>query len=188
MVNAAPVMLLPVIEIDAVPVFVSVTPIDALRPTAKFPKPTLDGLALRVPCVPVPLSGIDSVPFVAVDVIVMLPETVPIADGVNVAEKFAVPPAAICCPGLIPLVLKTEFVVLTVLIVIVEVPEFVSVIVCGLLLPTATLAKLTLPGLGVRVLPAATALPVNVSVCGEAAALSWNVMIPVAPAVEVGAN
>ena len=182
-------MLLPVIDTAAVPGFDSVTPIDALAPMSKFPKLTLDGLALRAPCVPVPLNVMDIEPFVAVDVIVMLPGTVPVAVGANETVKFAVPPAAICCPVLSPLVLKPEPVVLTPLIVIAALPEFVSVIVCGaLLVPTTTLPKFTLPGLGVRVLPAATALPVNVSVCGEPAALSRNVTFPVAPAVEVGAK
>jgi len=188
MLKPVPVMLLPVIETGAVPGFDSVTPMDALAPTSKLPKLTLEGFALRAPCVPVPVSGIDSEGFVAVDAIVMPPEIVPVAVGANVTEKFAVPPAAICCPALIPLVLKTEFVALTVLIVIVALPEFVSVIVCGLLLPTTTLPKLTLPGLGVRVLPEATALPVNVKVCGDPDALSWNTMLPVAPALDVGVN
>lgn len=73
--------------------------------------------------------------------------------------------------------------------VIVALPEFVSVIVSGVLVvPTTTLPKFTLPGLGVSVLPAATALPVNVRVCGELAALSWNTTLPVAPEADVGAN
>ena len=71
---------------------------------------------------------------------------------------------------------------------IVEVPEFVSVIVWVPLVLTTTLPKFTLPGLTLRVLPDATALPVNVSVCGELPALSTKTMVPVAPVVEVGAN
>ena len=74
-------------------------------------------------------------------------------------------------------------------IVTAALPEFVSVIVCGVLVePTTTLPKFTLPGFGVSELPAATALPVNVSVCGDPVALSWNEMLPVAPAVDVGVN
>lgn len=74
------------------------------------------------------------------------------------------------------------------MMVMAEFPEFVNVIVCGLLLPTTTLPKFTLPGFGVSVLPVATALPVSVSVCGELPALSVKVTLPVDPVVEVGAN
>ena len=70
----------------------------------------------------------------------------------------------------------------------VEVPEFVSVIVWVPLVLTTTLPKFTLPGLALRVLPEPTALPVNVSVCGEFPALSAKTTLPVAPVVEVGAN
>jgi hypothetical protein len=74
------------------------------------------------------------------------------------------------------------------LIVIVALPEFVSVNVCGLELPTTTLLKLKLPGFALRELPVATALPVMVSVCGDPGALSVNWMVPLAPVVDVGAN
>ena len=189
MLKPVPVMLLPVMETADVPVFDSVTPIDAVAPTSKFPKLALAGLALNEPCVPVPLRGIDSEGFVAFDVMVMLLDTAPVAVGANVTEKFAVAPAAICCPELITLVLNPDPVVLTRLIVIALLPEFVSAIVCGLLLaPTTTLPKFTLPGLAVRVVPDVTALPVKTSVCGEFPALSVNTTLPVAPVVDVGAN
>ena len=68
------------------------------------------------------------------------------------------------------------------------VPVFVSVIVCELLPLTATLLKLKLPGLAVKVLFAATALPVIESVCCEPAALSVKMMLPIAPVVDVGVN
>jgi hypothetical protein len=70
----------------------------------------------------------------------------------------------------------------------VAVPEFVSVMVCVPLAPTTTFPKFTLPGLAASVLPAATALPTSVRVCGELPALSVNTMLPVAPVVDVGAN
>lgn len=72
--------------------------------------------------------------------------------------------------------------------VTVVLPEFVSVIVCVPVLPTTTLPKLTLPGLAVKVLFAATALPVIVSVCGEPGALSVKTILPLAAAVDVGVN
>ena len=188
MVRPAPVMLLPVMETAAVPVLESVTATAALLPTARLPKLMLAGLALSAPCVPIPLSGIETVPFVAVDVIVMLPDTVPVAVGTKEAEKFAVAPAVIVCPVLSPVALKPDPVVLTWLMVMVALPEFVSVMVCEPLVPTATLPKFTLPGLVARVLPDATALPASDRVWGEFPALSVKTMLPVAPVVDVGAN
>ena len=113
MLKPVPVMLLPVIETAAVPVLESVTVTGVLPPTVTLPKLTLDGLALSPPSVPVPLRGMDSDPFVAVDVIVMLPDDVPVAVGANAAEKVAVAPAAIVWFALSPLVLKLDPVVLT---------------------------------------------------------------------------
>ena len=189
MLNPVPAMLLPEIETAAVPVLESVTVVGALLlPTATLPKLTLAGLALSAPCVPVPLTGIERVPFVAVDVIVMLPDAVPVAVGANAVEKLAVAPAAIVWLALSPLALKPDPVVLTWLIVTVVFPEFVSVIVWVPLDPTTTPPKFTLPGLAVSVLPDATALPVRVSVCGEFPALSVKTMLPVAPVLDVGAN
>ena len=89
MLNPVPLMLPPEIETPAVPVLDSVTVADVLLFTATFPKATLDGFALSAPCVPVPLSGMDNVPFVAVDVIVMPPEAAPAPVGVNETEKLA---------------------------------------------------------------------------------------------------
>jgi hypothetical protein len=68
------------------------------------------------------------------------------------------------------------------------VPVFVSTIVCEMLLLTATSSKLMLPGLAVKVLPAATALPVMGSVCCEPGALSVKRMLPLTPVVDVGVN
>jgi len=74
------------------------------------------------------------------------------------------------------------------LIVTVALPEFVSVMLCGLVLPATTLLKLKLPGFAPNVLPVATALPVIVSVCVEPDALSVKTMLPLAPVVDVGVN
>jgi hypothetical protein len=157
-------------------------------PKGTLPKFRLEGLALSAPAIPVPLSRMDSAPLVALELMVRLPETVPGAAGAKLTEKFAVPPAAIVSPALIPLTLKPEPVVLDGLIVMLEFPEFVKVIVCELLLPTATLPKFTLPKLEVRVLPIATALPVSARVCGEFWALSRKTMLPVVEVREVGVN
>jgi len=74
------------------------------------------------------------------------------------------------------------------LIVTTAVPAFVSVMDWVLVLPTATLSKLKLPGFAVKVLLAFTALPVIVRVCGVPGALSVKTMDPLAPMVEVGVN
>ena len=59
MLKPLPVMLLPVMEIAAVPMLDSVIVVGALLlPTATLPKSTLAGLALSAPSVPVPLRAI----------------------------------------------------------------------------------------------------------------------------------
>jgi len=108
MLNPVPLMLLPEIETAAVPVFDKVTDAELLPCTATLPKLMLGGFALSAPCVPVPITGIDRVAFVAVDAIVMLPEAWVAAPGVNEAEKVAVRPAAMVWPAPIPFVLKPE--------------------------------------------------------------------------------
>jgi len=113
MLKLAPVMLPAMIETPAVPRFDSVIPIDVLAPTGKLPKLTLEGLALSAPSIPLPFRGMDSEPSVALELIVIVPELVPVAVGANVTEKFAVSPATMICPELIPLALKLEPVVLT---------------------------------------------------------------------------
>ena len=50
-----------VIETGAVPEFVSVTETVPELPTRGLPKAIVGGLAMSVPCVPVPLKGIDTV-------------------------------------------------------------------------------------------------------------------------------
>ena len=188
MVKPVPVMVVAVIETGAVPELVKVTGTVAELPTRTFPKGMLAGLALRVPWVPVPLSEMEIVGSVALVVMVMIPDAGPAAVGANFADRDAVPPAAMVCPGVIPVTVKPGPLAEMVLTVIVVVPEFVNVMGWVLLLPTATLLKLKLPGVGVRVLPAAMALPVMVRVCGELGALSVKTMFPVAPVVEVGEN
>src|SRR5271168_2848648 len=77
---------------------------------------------------------------------------------------------------------------LTAEIVVLVLAEFVNVIACCLLLPTATFPNATLPGLGVKFELAARPLPTMVNICGEPGALSVNAMLPVAAPVAVGAK
>jgi hypothetical protein len=105
-VNPVPVMLCAVIETGAVPRFDRVTGTDPLLPTGRLVNAMLDGLAERLPCVPVPLKGIDSVGLVAVVASKMSPEASPVAVGANCAVKVAVDPAAILCPTVRPVELN----------------------------------------------------------------------------------
>ena len=88
MLKPAPVMLLPVMDAAAVPGLERVTVVGALvLPTATFPKLTLAGLALSVPCVPVPLRAIVAGEPGALLVIEMLPVALPADVGANVTVK-----------------------------------------------------------------------------------------------------
>jgi hypothetical protein len=99
---------------------------------------------VSAPSVPVPLRAMDNASFVVLELIVTLPETVPVASGAKVTEKFAVPPAAIVWPAPIPPELKPEPVVATCEMLTVVVPELVTLTVCVAVLPTATFPKLRL--------------------------------------------
>jgi hypothetical protein len=104
-VNPVPVMLWAVIETGAVPLFDRVTGTEPLAPTTTPPKGMLEGVAVSAPLVPVPLSGMFNVVFVADEVISMFPGSAPVVVGANVAVNDAVAPAAICWVAVNPLVL-----------------------------------------------------------------------------------
>ena len=118
----------------------------------------------------------------------IVPDAAPATEGANCPVSVVEPPPAIVWPEVMPLTLNPAPDAAMPSRVMVDVPEFVSVKVCVLLLPTCTSLKLKLPGLAVNVLPAATALPVIVSVCGESCALSVKRMLPLTPAVDCGVN
>jgi hypothetical protein len=105
-VNPGPVTVCAVIATGDVPVFDSVTGTDPLLPTGRLVNAMLGGVAERVPCVPVPLKGIDSEGFDAVVVSVIIPEASPAPVGANFAVKLAVAPAAMFCPTVRPVELK----------------------------------------------------------------------------------
>ncbi len=105
-VNPVPVMLCPVIETGAVPRFDRVTGTEPLLPTWRLVKAMLAGLADRLPCVPVPLKGMDSVGLDAVVTSAMFPAASPVVVGANFAVKLAVEPAAMLCPTVKPVDVK----------------------------------------------------------------------------------
>jgi len=158
----------------------------ALLPTSRFPKLMLDGLAPRLPCVPVPLNAINIMGFVALLVIVMAPEAPPVDAGANLAINDVLWPAfsVVALRSL----LKPVPDALAWKIVMLLVPEFVRVMDCLLLLPTATLPKAILPGLAFSVAFAAVPAPARLRVCGESATLSVKVMLPVIPFADGGVN
>ena len=76
-------------EMLADPELVNVTDEVPLEPTKTLPKPTVNGFAVRLPWVPEPLTGIESVELFAVLEIVMLPDAAPEVVGANCAVKLA---------------------------------------------------------------------------------------------------
>ena len=109
-----------------VPVFVSVTDIKELLPTARLPKLTTLGFALRCGCAPTPTRSTVKVGFDALLVIVTAPVALPVAVGANFAINVVVCPAFNVI-GLRPLMLKPEPVAAACEIAIALAPEFVSV-------------------------------------------------------------
>ena len=164
MLNPVPDALPCEIVMLAVPEFVKVTFTDPLAPTSKLPKLMLDGFAARLPCTPVPVSGIETVESFALLVIVMLPDALPAVVGANCAVKLALWLAAsvngVERPSAVkplPLALMAETVALAL-------PLLVSVMVCWPLLPTETFPNETLPGLAVNVELVETPLPIKVTI------------------------
>ncbi len=123
----------------AVPEFVNVIACEPLLPTPTEPKLTLAGLAPSCPCVPVPDSAIEAGEPGALLTTEMLPLAAPAVVGAKVAVNEALLPAAIFIGIVAPLMLNPAPETVACVTVRVALPEFVSVIVCGVLLPTATL-------------------------------------------------
>lgn len=140
--NPAPEAVAEDTETFPVPLFVSVTVLDPLLPTRTVPKLMLAGFAESPPWVPVPLNAIESVGFEAFVEMVTAPDALPEAVGAKAAVKDTCAPAAIVCPAVSPLMLKPAPEALAWLIVTVLAPEFESVIVSLLLVPTVTPLKL----------------------------------------------
>jgi hypothetical protein len=123
----------------AVPEFVSVIVCEPLLPTPTEPKFTLAGLAPSCPCVPVPDSAIEAGEPGALLTTDMLPLAAPADVGAKVAVNEALLPAPIFIGIVAPLMLNPAPDTVVCVTVRVALPEFVRVIVCGALLPTATL-------------------------------------------------
>lgn len=122
-------------------------------------------------CVPVPESEMRIGEFVALLATVTVPDTVAADAGANATLRVAVCPAPIICPAAAPDVLNPVPVALIVPIVTVELPLFVSVTLCELLLPTATLGNVRLDALAPSRNEGTTLVPERGIVSGEPAAL-----------------
>lgn len=134
----------------AFPELVTVIFCEALLPTLTLPKFALAGLMLNSDCVcvcvPVPLNATVMGEPGASLAIEMLPLAPPAEDGVKLAEKLTLWPALSVVgmdnPTMVKLVPETP----AEEIVTLAVPEFVRVIGCDPVLPTATLPKLMFVG------------------------------------------
>ncbi len=177
----------PEIETLPVPLFVRVTDTDPLPLTGTLPKFTLDGFATKFACVPLPLSAIVIVGFVALLTIVTAPVALPVDVGANFAVNVALCPAFSVV--LLSALMVNPFPVAAALeIVMLLVPEFESVMVCVLFAPTTTLPNAMLPGFALSVELAEVPVPARSRVCGELAALSVNLIVPVIPCATPGVN
>jgi hypothetical protein len=153
----------------AFPELVRVIFCEELLPTLTLAKLTFVGLMLSSDCVcvgvcvcvPVPLNTTVMEEPDASLAIEMLPLAPPTEDGVKLAEKLTLWPALSVVGVDNPAMAKPEPETLAEEIVMLAVPEFVRVIGCDPLLPTATLPKLMLVGVTMscrrvwfRILPA----------------------------------
>jgi len=138
----------------AFPELVSVIFCEELFPTLTLPKLTLVGLMLNsacvgvgvCDCVPVPLNAIFIGELDASLAIEMRPVAPPTEDGVKLAEKLMLWPSLSVIGVDNPAMAKPVPETPAEEIVMLAVPEFVRVIGCDPLLPTATLPKLMLVG------------------------------------------
>jgi len=145
----APVTVTLEIVMFELPLFITDVVSELLLPSPTLPKDKLVGFApsKKVAAAPVPdklITSGDGVPFV---VSVMLPVTAVAEEGVKTALKVVLPPAAIVVDVDSPDWLNPVPATVICEKVRVALPLFLSVIGCELLLPTATVPKLTLVGL-----------------------------------------
>ncbi len=110
------------------PVLVTVSETDNWLPTVTLPNAALEGLATSWPAaVPVPVSGMFTVGFVALEVIVTLPLTAPAACGANVTVKLVLCPPDKVSGVVIPLRLSPVPLIEACEIVTLLTPVFVRV-------------------------------------------------------------
>jgi len=170
----------------AVPPFVRLMDCELFVPVVTLPNAAVVGVAANCGCVPVPLKGMVSGEFCPLLMIEMLPLALPADVGANWALKVVLSPAPSVSGVLNPLMLKPVPDAVPCEIVTLPDPEFVNVIDCAPLLPTATDPKLTLDGLA----PSWPSIPVpdNAIVAGEPGALLTIEIPPVSLPTADGEN
>jgi hypothetical protein len=175
----------------ALPVLVKIICFGLLLPVATVPKLTLVALADSRPAAevePVPLNAIVSVEFEASLVTVMDPAELPTEEGANVAVSVAV------CDGFNvagvdrPLTEKPVPVAATLEIFTAALPEFVKTICFGMLVPVASVPKLTLAGLVPSCPTTVLAVPFKPMVRAPLLASLLTVIEPVSLPAAVGLN
>jgi hypothetical protein len=170
------------------PVFVRDSVSASFAPTTTLPKLRLVGFAPTVPGVtPVPVSGIVSVGFVAVEVTVTLPVALPAEAGSKPTLKVAPCPAVKVSGAVMPLMLNPVPLAATAEIVTLVVPVFVTVSVKPWVTPTWTLPKLRLAGFDPSA-PAVIPVPLSGMVSVAFDAFDETVRFPVALPADAGAN
>jgi hypothetical protein len=185
-----PEPLIPTDEIVTVvpPVLVTVSDRDLLFPTVTVPKLRLVGFAPSVPGVtPVPDSGMVSVGFEALEVMVRLPLALPADDGVKETLNVALCPAVRVTGVVIPVKLNPEPLIPTEEIVTLVPPVLVTVSDTDFLFPTVTLPKLRLVGFAPSV-PGVTPVPDSGMVRVGFEALDVIVRLPLALPADDGVN
>jgi hypothetical protein len=146
----------------------------------------VDGVAVIIGCVPVPVIAIVNGDPGALLVIDMLPAGLPVAAGANVAVNVEFAPAAIVMGSVNPL---TEYPVPEAVraeMVRVALPVLLKVTVFAELPPTATFPNARLAGFAVS--PDCTPVPVIAIVMGEPGALLVIEMLPAGLPIAAGAN
>ena len=119
-------------------------------PTRSRPDCTHTGNGEPVGVTPTPVRATDVGEFVALLATDALPVTLPEVDGEKLTLKVALCPGLRMVPADTPLSLKPAPETLTLEIVTLELPEFVSVTGRVLLVPVFTLPKFKLDGLALR--------------------------------------
>jgi len=161
---------------------------EPLLPTFTFPKLRVELLSPStcVAAIPVPLREIVSGEVGALLTTVIDPVTLPAALGAKTALNVAALPAVMVTGAAIPVVLKPAPVAVTEEIVTVDVPPFVRLMVCELLVPVVTFPKGALVGVAANC--GCVPVPLNVIVVGELGALLTIEMLPLTLPAVVGAN
>jgi hypothetical protein len=170
------------------PLLVNVTLKVLLLPLCTLPKLKLVGLTPNncVEANPVPVNEMangELGPLLTRDTD---PLTLEVDVGENATLRVVLPPAAIVAGTARPLMLKPVPDTFACEIVTLAVPLFFRLIVCVLVLPMATLPKLTLAGVGVSC--ACAPVPLKAIVSGDPGALLVMEMLPEALPATAGAN